>query len=101
MPFPEANRKIAISSGGGNTPRWSPDGKELFYLTNDGTLMSASILAGKNGLQVGNTQALFKTSGMLYDVAPDGKRFLVYKEAEDQPTSSITLISNWSKALQK
>jgi Tol biopolymer transport system component len=101
VPFPEANRKIAISSGGGNTPRWSPDGKALFYLTNDGTLMSASLLAGKNGLQVGETQALFKTSRMLYDVAPDGKRFLLYKEAEDQPTSSITLISNWSKAIEK
>jgi eukaryotic-like serine/threonine-protein kinase len=101
VPFPEANRKIAISSGGGNTPRWSPDGKELFFLTNDGTLMSASLMAGKNELKVGKTQALFKTSGMLYDVAPDGKRFLLYKEAEDQPASSITVISNWSKILQK
>jgi dipeptidyl aminopeptidase/acylaminoacyl peptidase len=101
VPFPEANRKTAISSGGGNTPRWSPDGKALFYLTNDGTLMSASLLAGKNGLQVGKTQALFKTSRMLYDVAPDGKRFLLYEDAEDQPVSSITLISDWSKTLQK
>ena len=58
-------------------------------------------MVGKNGLQVGKTQALFKTSRMLYDVAPDGKRFLLYKEAEDQPPSSITLISDWSKALQK
>ena len=101
VPFPEANRKIAISSGGGNTPRWSPDGKELFYLANDGTLMSTSILPGKNGLQVGKTDALFKTSRMIYDVSPDGKRLLVYKEAEDQPASSITLISNWSKIVQK
>jgi len=101
VPFPHADRKIAISSGGGNTPRWSPNGKELFYLANDGTLMSTSTLPGKDGLQAGKTQALFKTSRMLFDVAPDGKRFLVYKEAEDQPISSITVISNWSTAIQK
>ena len=101
VPFPEAKRKIAVSSGGGNTPRWSADGRELYYLGSDGTLMSASIQFGKDGLQVGNTQPLFKTSRMLFDVSPDGKRFLVYKEAEDQSASAITLITNWSKALQK
>ena len=101
VPFPEANRKIAVSSGGGNTPRWSPDGRELFYLASNGNLMSASIQLGKEGLQIGSTQPLFKTIRMIFDVSPDGKRFLVYKEAEDQPGSAITIITNWSKALQK
>lgn len=101
VPFPEANRKIPVSSGGGSTPRWAPDGRELYYLGSDGTLMSASIQLGKNGLQVGDTQPLFKTSRMRFDVSPDGKRFLVYKEAQDQPSSAITLITNWSGALQK
>jgi serine/threonine protein kinase len=101
VPFPEANRKIPVSSGGGSTPRWAPNGKELYYLGNDGTLISASIQIDKSELQVSNTQPLFKTSRMLFDISPDGKRFLVYKEAEDQPTSAITLITNWSKALQK
>jgi serine/threonine protein kinase len=101
VPFPEANRKIPISSGGGSTPRWSPDGKELYYIGVDGTLMSASIELGQNGLRVSITQPLFKTNRMLFDVSPDGKRFLVYKEAQDQPNSAITLITNWSKALQK
>jgi hypothetical protein len=63
--------------------------------------MSASIQLGKAGLQVGNSRALFKTSRMLFDVSPDGKRFLVYKEAEDQPGSAITIVTNWPKTLQK
>ena len=101
VPFPEANRKIPVSSGGGSTPRWAPNGRELYYLGSDGTLMSASIQVAKDGLQVSNTQPLFKTSRMLFDISPDGKRFLVYEEAPDQPTSAITLITNWSNALQK
>jgi len=101
VPFPEANQRVPVSSGGGAVPKWSPDGKELYYLAGDGTIMSASIQLGKNGPQVINTQRLFKTNGMIFDVAPDGKRFLIFKDAEDQPTSAITVISNWSKALQK
>ena len=50
---------------------------------------------------MGNIQPLCKTSRMIFDLSPDGKRFLVYKEAEDQPGSAITIVTNWSKALQK
>ena len=101
VPFPEANRKIPVSTGGGGEPCWSPDGQELYYLSGDRTLMSATLQLGKNGLQVSSTRPLFKTNSETFDVSHDGKRFLVFEESENQPPSAITLITNWTKALPK
>lgn len=99
LSFPDANRKIPVSTDGGSSPHWSPDGKELYYLSEDGTLMSATMEAGKNGLQVSGTHALFKTKSQTLAVSHDGKRFLVFEESQNQPPSAITLITNWTKAL--
>ena len=42
--FPKAGRRFGpISKGGGAQPRWRADGKELFYLSRDGHLMSVQI----------------------------------------------------------
>ena len=101
VPFPDANRKIPVSTGGGGTPRWSPDGKELYYLSGDRTLMSATLQLGKNGLQVSGTRPLFKTDSQTFTVSGDGKRFLVFQDAESQSPPAITLITNWTKALPK
>jgi eukaryotic-like serine/threonine-protein kinase len=101
VPFPEANRRIPVSTGGGGEPCWSPDGKELYYLSGDHTLMSAALQLGKNGLQVSSTRPLFKTNSQTFTVSSDGKRFLVFEEAENQPPSAITLITNWTAALPK
>ena len=38
-----SRRKRQISSAGGVDPRWSHDGKEIFYLTPDDKLMAASV----------------------------------------------------------
>jgi Tol biopolymer transport system component len=103
VPFPDANRKTPVSTGGGGAPRWSADGKELYYLSGDGTLMSATLGLGKNGLQVSTTRSLFKTKSQTwtFNVSHDGKRFLVFEESENQPPSAITLITNWTNALPK
>ena len=101
VPFPEENRKIPVSSGGGAHSDWASDGKHLYYLRGDTTLMVASIEVGKDGLQVRNTEPLFKINDVDYNVSRDGNRFLIFKDVEDQLTPTITLIANWSKALQK
>ena len=33
--YPSGANRIPVSTGGGNLPRWSRDGKELFYVTGD------------------------------------------------------------------
>ncbi|MCI0606298.1 hypothetical protein L0156_25205 [bacterium] len=45
--FPSGEGKWQISSGGGE-PRWRSDGKELFYISLDGKMMSVAIKPGDN-----------------------------------------------------
>jgi Tol biopolymer transport system component len=100
VPFPNATSKLAVSTNGGTGPRWSPDGKELFYLAVDRTVMDASLQNGKTGLQVTATHPLFK-SRYYFDVSSDGKRFLTFRDIESQPPAPMTLITNWPAALKK
>jgi Tol biopolymer transport system component len=43
MPFPPSGRKWIVSSGGGAQPRWRRDGRALYYLSADGTMMSVTL----------------------------------------------------------
>src|SRR6202022_2698100 len=75
-----------VSSNGGIFPRWSPDGKELYYIGPHGEMMAAPITAKGTTLEPGAPVALFPTriygggvdigQGRQYDVTRDG-RFLI------------------------
>jgi eukaryotic-like serine/threonine-protein kinase len=100
-PFPEAEGQWQISADGGMQPRWSRDGKELYYLTADGKLMAVPIGVRGAVLEPGKPVALFRTriqnltgpTRPQYDVASDG-RFLMLVVAEGSGTP-ITLLQNW------
>ena len=64
-------------------------------------LMVASIQESRNGFQVNRTTALFKVEGPAFDLAPDGRRVLVYKPVENAQRSSITLVLNWPTLISK
>ena len=72
--FPAGGARWRVSSGGGSFPRWSRDGKELFYRALDGTLMVAPVRTVSHALEFGTPAALFRVSepsGMFaypYDV---------------------------------
>jgi serine/threonine protein kinase/Tol biopolymer transport system component len=107
QPFPGPGRRTQISPSGGSQVRWNRNGRELFYVAQDGRLMSVRIDAAPDGttLDVGVPIPLFATRmvGALpgqgnhrqqYMVAPDGERFLVHSVvAED--TSPIIVVLNW------
>jgi eukaryotic-like serine/threonine-protein kinase len=77
-----AGEPIVVTSGGGRTPLWRGDGKELFYIAPDGTATALEVNAG-TAFHAGVSKPLFKVpSGLLFwDVSPnisgDGTRFLV------------------------
>ena len=58
-PFPGGGRKWQISDGG-DWPRWSRDGSEIFYLTAEGTLMATKVDGSGDTFQVGATETLFE-----------------------------------------
>jgi eukaryotic-like serine/threonine-protein kinase len=105
QPFPDAGAKWQISTAGGAAPRWSADGKELYFLAPDATLMAASVTAAGASFEAGTPVALFATrivnGGTIatnraqYAVARDG-RFLINQPVGDAAAAPITLILNWN-----
>ena len=73
-------RRWQASSNGGTFPRWGPDNQELFYVASDGELMSVTIKASSESLDLGSPRALFSLPAVFngsyaYDIAPDGNDF--------------------------
>ena len=67
---------------GGSQARWRRDGKELFYLAPDGTLMAATVSAEGAEFSVGAVEPLFEFrfpygQYHAFDVSADGQRFLL------------------------
>jgi Tol biopolymer transport system component len=100
--FPASRRKVRVSTGGGQTPRWRRDGKELFFTSTDLTLNVVSVGADA---RTSAPKPLFKIrpsgSGALYDVAPHGDKFLVGVPTNEPSTATISLVVNWISELGK
>jgi len=101
--FPQPGSRQQVSTRGGGVPRWSPDGRELFYLAPDLTLMSVSIESVDARLRLGPPERLFQTElrnteGRDYDVAAGG-RFLFNVPSSEPPAVPITVILNWPEIL--
>lgn len=100
--FPDGSRKWQVSSGGGNAPRWSHDGKELFFISSDENLMSVPVTGGTD-FEIAAPRTLFQLNVRHYferygyDVSPDG-RFLANTTVASQP-SKIVVVSNWAAEL--
>ena len=106
QPFPGPGAKWRVSTKGGTQPRWGADGRELFYLATDQKLMRVDLKMAPE-VEIGEPQSLFLTRTKLlagpaqYDVSADGQRFLVNTLVEEQDTTLITLVQNWSEQLKE
>ena len=103
--FPGPAGKWPISSAGGSYPRWRGDGRELYYLARDGTMVAVRVNGQGSEFAVEGEHRLFAThinagGRSPYDVSPDGQRFLVNTVVEAVAPSPITLVVNWAAALQ-
>ena len=101
-----AGGKRQISTAGGSAPRWRQDGKEIFYLGPDNRLMAADVNAKGTTLEVGAVRPLFGPLSLgggfsQYDVSADAQRFLFAIASEQGATQPLTLVKNWTAALQK
>jgi len=103
-----SGEKWQISSAGGVGPRWRPDGKEIFYVSPDNTLMAASVSGAESIFHVGSVERLFtlRPPGTPrypyeYEPSPDGRNFLVNMGpvVETAPTP-ITVVLNWTAGIR-
>jgi Tol biopolymer transport system component len=103
--FSPSGGQFKISRNGGWAPRWRGDGKEIFFLALDGTMMAVDVTLGKER-QAAVPLALFptpllKTSDRhTYAVTKDGQRFLVRVPDQRQASVPITVVLNWPALLK-
>jgi Tol biopolymer transport system component len=112
---PEAPEQFAsapstlVSRNGGIHPRWRGDGRELFYQSGDGKLMTVAVSQGAaqgTAFQAANPLPLFTfppnavtaagTSVMVWEPAPDGQRFLMLLPPADTTQTPFTVLLNWA-----
>jgi hypothetical protein len=113
QPFPELGDLHQVSTEGGASPLWHPNGRELFY-RNGRLMMSVPISTSGRSFEFGNPRTLFEGpyvlegsdvgGGRSYAVAPDA-RFLMMKEQErlegGSGSTEVVVILNWTQELKR
>jgi hypothetical protein len=90
-----------VTQEGAWAPRWSRDGRELFYVTDDRRVVAVPIRTGAS-IELGAPKTLFTMPGKYrwagYDVAPDGRFLAIVPDAlaSEQP---LTVVVNWMAGL--
>ena len=111
----EGPGKWQISDGGGWQPRWSGDGRTLFFRNHEG-LNAIDVEAVGDEFRTGRPEFLFgeifggpagvRLPGYLfydYDVSADGERFVVFPRRTEQGRSSsaVHVVSGWFEELRR
>jgi serine/threonine protein kinase/Tol biopolymer transport system component len=106
-PFPSGEGKWLITPSGGSEPSWRRDGKELYYLAADGSLVAVPVTT-KPAFEPGTPTRLFETKMSTlvntsftrnqYVASADGQRFLV-NQATGTP-ASIVVVVDWPAGLK-
>ncbi len=110
QPFPGPGPKLPVTTEGGTQPRWRGDGRELFYVAPDATLMAVPVTWSRDGSpDVGRPTVLFRTdmvgggapglpgtSRFEYAVKKDASVFLVNTRDGASQTAPITIVLNWA-----
>ena len=117
--FPDVNQgRWQVSANGGDSPLWSPDGRERYYRSGDAA-MAVSVRTDPSFSIVGIPRILFRGTyvqvtgleGTPWDISPDGKRFLMMKPpapATGAPPAAaahgpkkINIVINWFEELKQ
>jgi eukaryotic-like serine/threonine-protein kinase len=116
-PFPEIDKgKWQISTSGGDSPLWSPNGRELFYRSGDAVLVvpvkieptfsAETPRALFQGKYVSFRAVLTQVDFSSWDINPDGKRFLMMKGLRAEGSAGggprkINIVLNWFEELKQ
>jgi serine/threonine-protein kinase len=102
-PLSSGGGRITVSAGGGAEPKWSPDGRELFYRGD--SHMMAALITDSPELAVQRRDTLLtdvylrNTNSSMYDVFPGGREFLMLQE--ESRRSKLYVVVNWADELRR
>ena len=108
--FPKPATIVQVSSERAVLPRWSRNGRELFYVR----LRQATAVAGQGPAVVVRDVRVDSTfragpsrhvldlarARPIFDVAPDGERFLMLKPVADPSPYAMRVVVNWFDELR-
>lgn len=109
--FPEGPGIWRVSTTGGRLPAWTSDGRELLYVSPDGSLMRAAVTTDPE-FSVSAPQPLFRHNALVrsfnraaqfgrsYDLV-DGRRILIAVPVSDPPPAPIVVVLNWEQLLPR
>ena len=103
MPFSGGQGKWQVSANGGTQPRWSKDGKELYYTDSTFNILAVPVKDTGSALQFGAAQKLavnWSAPQVFYDISPDGKKILLDRVAQ-QVSQSVTVVTDFTAGLKK
>jgi len=97
--FPGPGGKWQISTEGGTNALWGPDGREIFYRKEKKVLRVA--VATSPAFTASRPELLFEGDYNGWDIARDGKRFLMVKdEAAESAPKHLNLVLDWFEDLK-
>ncbi len=102
-PFPPTGERWQVSPEGGVQPRWSPDGRWLYYVSLTGELQRVPVSSALPQ-RTGRPEAVFDLgtgppSTTLEQYALAGDRVLVLRQAKDAARETVAIVSNWTNLL--
>jgi len=110
-PFPNVgDGQWQISTGGGRQPVWNRNGQELIYVGPGNALLAVPIETRGTTWKAGRPTRLFASTNLhfgnlarMYDISPDGQRFLMLADSGDRAAVSpqIVVVQNWLEELKR
>jgi Tol biopolymer transport system component len=105
----DLGERRVVSSEGGQTPRWSPDGTEIYYVNPDFDLMAVSFQS-RDGVAAGTPRRLFTTRQGPVDLFSNlnprtdllvahGDRFLFNCAIDAAASQRLEIVLNWDAEL--
>ena len=107
-PFPDvATARWQVSVSGGTAPVWAHSGRELFYVNGRQELVSVELQPG-SGAATGRPQVIIPAgqnvltgNAGVYDVTPDGRRFVMMRQAPGEAEPELVVVQNWFEELRE
>src|SRR5262249_48674113 len=100
--FPEPGGKWSVSPTGGSNPIWAKNRRELFYRGPEGLMVVSYTVQGTN-FEAAAPRLLIAKKGLspFFDVASDGKRFMVVENDTSNDRVSVTFVLNFFDELRR
>lgn len=104
MPFPGPGSVTRVSTDRGKLPRWSHDGRQLFFWDSSSrdalwsvTVSTTPVLSVSVPVKVLNTGG----AGTTWDVGPDGRFLIERLPSASQPATTLVTVTNWFDELRR